>query len=328
MTAPENAIDSVSDSRSNFLVTSNSSFDTTKSLNQSAREIDQSPEQEFDIMNEYVSGSDFSGSLHPQVDTQQSGRRSNRKVVKNSKEVQDMTNSVSPSDRPNNTWTLENLETYARKRADTIYGFGRKTITQTWLFGEALSMIEVIKKKDRTWVEWIKTQNYSLSTASNAIKLFERVSFEDLESFDGMTTTELKAMLDIIKRPPVKKRHETPAPIARTEATDAATDVAPETSADQSVEGGSEHVDAGDHSAESVTVRKLTTTDYTRPSHKKNSAPEVGPSLTASEVLGRAFTLLVEVEKIGITPDCNDILTLISAKVAVLIQALNVEVAA
>jgi hypothetical protein len=145
-----------------------------------------------------------------------------------------MTNTIISSDRPDKTWTLEHLETYARKRADTIYGFGRKTITQTWLFGEALSMIEIIKKKDRTWVDWVKTQNYSLSTASNAIKLFERVSFEDLESFDGMTTTELKAMLDIIKRPPSKKRHETTAPIARTEETDESPDAAPEISADQS----------------------------------------------------------------------------------------------
>ena len=38
-------------------------------------------------------------------------------------------------------------------------------------------------------MKWVETQTFSLSTAMNAIKVFERVTFEDLKKFDGMTAT-------------------------------------------------------------------------------------------------------------------------------------------
>jgi hypothetical protein len=113
--------------------------------------------------------------------------------------------------RPDSTWTLNRLQDYAISKAIEIHNFGRRTITESWLFGESLALIRKIKKEDRTWMEWLKTQPFSPTTATNAIKLHERVGFEDLESFDGMNISDMKVMLSIIKRPPPKRR-ETPTP--------------------------------------------------------------------------------------------------------------------
>ena len=51
----------------------------------------------------------------------------------------------------------------------------------------------------------------------------------------------------------------------------------------------------------------------------KVATPEVGVSLNASELLGKAYSLLIEAEKLGITPDCIDILNKISLKTTALV---------
>jgi len=51
----------------------------------------------------------------------------------------------------------------------------------------------------------------------------------------------------------------------------------------------------------------------------KVATPEVGVSLNASELLGKAYSLLLEAEKLGITPDCIDILNKISLKTTALV---------
>ena len=53
---------------------------------------------------------------------------------------------------------------------------------------------------------------------------------------------------------------------------------------------------------------------------KKVATPEVGVTLIASELLGRAYSLLVEAEKLGLTPDCIDILNQISVKTTALVE--------
>jgi hypothetical protein len=119
---------------------------------------------------------------------------------------------VQENDLPNKSWTLEKLQGYALDRADQISSFGRKTIIHTWLFGASLACIQEIKKENRTWIDWLKSQPFSPTTAANAIKLYEKVRIEDLSRFDGMTVSDLKVMLDIIKRPPSKRQEEAPAP--------------------------------------------------------------------------------------------------------------------
>jgi len=52
---------------------------------------------------------------------------------------------IAPTNRPSKTWTVETLEKYALSRAVEIGNFGRKTLKQTWLFGEALFFIHEIK---------------------------------------------------------------------------------------------------------------------------------------------------------------------------------------
>jgi hypothetical protein len=336
MTAPMNVNDSVCDSRKNSLSPCSSSGDTGTGLGQPAREVDLGPEPEFTSMNENVtsddclcvSRNDSSETSQPLTDTPKSRRRPNRKVVKNLEEVQDMTNSISPSNRPDKAWTLETLENYARDRADEISNFGRKTIVETWLFGESLALIRNLKKEDRGWMNWVKSQPYSLSTATNAIKVYERVKFDELTLFKDMTVSDLKSALEIIKSPPPQRRRiEKAVPVSQEVLKDHTTS---EKVAD--TDSGSlpedTTVETNDEAPEKATIRKMATTDYTQPSHKKSPAPEeVGPSLTACEVLGRAFTFLVEAEKLGITPDCKALLTQISAKVAALVQALDAEVA-
>jgi len=214
-----------------------------------------------------------------------------------------MSTSIAPTNRPSKTWTLDALKKYALSRADEIGNFGRKTLVESWLFGEALSFIRESLKEKGQWMKWVETQTFSLSTATNAIKVVERVSFEDLKKFDGMTASDLKVALDIIKMPSPSKKHkeeeEKSTPNALEEATDATTDDTPEKAA----------------------VRKVTTTDYSRNGDQKTTEPEVGVALNASEVLGKAYSLLITAEQIGITPACKDILAKLSEKLSDLAAA-------
>jgi hypothetical protein len=222
-------------------------------------------------------------------------------------ETETMNDSITPADRPNKTWSLKNLENYALDRASEINNFGRKTIMETWLFGESLSLIRDIKKDTGDWINWIKTQPYSLSTATNAIKVNKRVTFDELNLFKDMTVTDMKSALLIIQSPPPQsRRRERLLPINSEEAKVETTDGAPEKAA----------------------PRKITVTDYSRVGVQKNHTPEVGASLTASEVLGQAYTLLIEAEGIGVTVDCNEILAQISSKITNLLQQINVVVLA
>ena len=58
----------------------------------------------------------------------------------------------------------------------------------------------------------------------------------------------------------------------------------------------------------------------TRGGCKKVATPEVGVSLTPAEILGKAYSLLLEAEKLGITPDCTDILNKIFSKTTALVE--------
>ena len=64
---------------------------------------------------------------------------------------------------------------------------------------------------------------------------------------------------------------------------------------------------------EKTTDRNVTKTG------NKVPRPEVGVSLIAAEILGKAYSLLLEAEKLGITPDCIDILNKISVKTTALV---------
>ena len=139
-----------------------------------------------------------------------------------------MSTSITPTNRPSKTWTLEKLEQYALSRAGEISTFGRKTLEQTWLFGEAVFFIRESLKEKGQWMKWVETQPFSLSTATNAIKAFERVTLDELKKFDGMTASDMKVALDIIKMPSPSKKHkeegEKSTPNAPEVATDTITD--------------------------------------------------------------------------------------------------------
>ncbi len=230
-----------------------------------------------------------------------------------------MNTTITTNGRPDKSWTLETLEEYALDRASEINNFGRKTIIETWLFGESLSLIREKQKEKGEWMTWVKTQPYSLSTATNSIKVYERVSFDDLNQFNDMTVTDMKSALEIIKSPPPQRRRRaTPIPTTSDVGTDHITDIAPEVANDETTEVA----------PEKTTIRKMTTTDYNRPGLEKYATSDVGASLTASEVLGKAYSLLIEAEKVGMTPGCNEVLAQISAKVTDLIQKLTVDVSA
>ena len=221
-----------------------------------------------------------------------------------------MSTSITPTNRPSKTWTLGALEKYALSRAGEISTFGRKTLEQTWLFGEALSFIRDIKKEEGQWMEFVNNQRYSMSTAMNAIKFSNRVTFDDLKKFDGMTASDLKVALDIIKMPSPSKKHqeegEKSTPNAPEKATDATTEVATQEATDATT---------GD-TPEKAAVRKVTITGPSRNGDQKTAEPEVGVALTASEVLGKAYNFLIQAENIGITPACKDILATLSAKLS------------
>jgi hypothetical protein len=238
----------------------------------------------------------------------------------NLKETQTMTTSVTSEGRPNKDWTLKNLEKYALDRVQEIHGFGRKTTVQLWLFGEALSLIRQRQKESKTWMDWVKTQPYSLTTATNAIKFWERIGFDDLQSYDGMSLSDLKAVLDIIKLPPVpKRRKQTPVLPTTEQAIDQTTGNAPEAT-DQTTdapEATDESTDAPNKAAE----RKVTTTDYSQKG-RKSEEPKVGPDLTAAEMLGQALNMLIAAEEIGVSQDCSGILTELATKIGALLQTI------
>lgn len=228
--------------------------------------------------------------------------------------------------RPDSTWSLERLEEYALARAETIAGFGRRTISETWLLGESLSLIQNMKKKEGAWIDWVKTQNFSLSTATNAIKLYERIAYHDLESCNGMTVSDLKASLDIIKRPPVKKRNSTVAtPSVGAKAGEQPSTIPFSQRTDSDVPD-SVTVETAGISPERANGR-VTVTDYSR-NGRKTAEPVVGADLTTSEVLGQILNQLLTAERLGITPDCSDLLDEIEAKIAFLKQGIAAVVSA
>jgi hypothetical protein len=196
-------------------------------------------------------------------------------------------NMIPAAARPDNTWNLKTLESYALERATEVADFGRKTLTQIWLFGSALSLIEKIKKEEKTWMKWVKTQPYSLSSAAHSIQIFKRVPFEELDAFNGMTTNETMIILDILKKsPPKKLRKQTPAATS------------PDVANAPDAQDGSPDQSNDDAPEQAATERKVTVTDYSRNSSRKNAEPEVGATLTASEVLGQVLNSTAE-ERVG-----------------------------
>ena len=89
-------------------------------------------------------------------------------------------------------------------------------------------------------------------------------------------------------------------------ATDTITDDNPEKATDATT----------DDAPKKAAVRKVTTTDYSRNGDQKTTEPAVGVALNASEVLGKAYSLLITAEQIGITPACTDILAKLSEKLS------------
>jgi hypothetical protein len=190
---------------------------------------------------------------------------------------------LSDADRPNTTWTLKKLENYALERATEVADFGRKTLKQIWLFGSALSLIEKIKKEEKTWMKWVKTQPYSLSTATHAIELSRRLIFTELDAFNGMTTNETMIILDILKKsPPKKLRKQTPAATTQ------------EQSSAPNAQDGSPDQSNDDAPEQAATEQKVTITDYSQKRSRKNAEPVVGATLTASEVLGQVLNSTAE----------------------------------
>ena len=269
-----------------------------------------------------------------QPDTTKRAISPSERLVKTSKGDPKMNNAFdSTLARPDSTWTLDRLQEYALARANQISSWGRKTLVETWLFGSALALIRDKQKQEGKWMEWLKTQRISPPTATNAIKLSERISFEDLESCEGMTVSDLKAALDIIKQPPAKKRGK---PVntstAHQQDADQPSTIPISQATNASVLDSSTTVTTKDASLAPATEKSapeqanghVTTTDYSRKDRRKRDELMVGANLTASEVLGQAFNLLLEAEKQGITPDCSDILNDLAAKVAALIQSSSV----
>jgi ParB-like chromosome segregation protein Spo0J len=73
-----------------------------------------------------------------------------------------------------------------------------------------------------------------------------------------------------------------------------------------------------DQTAEDAT-EKAADRKVTKTGHRV-ATPVVGVSLIAAELLGKAYSLLIEAEKLGITPDCIDILNKISVKTTALVE--------
>jgi hypothetical protein len=227
---------------------------------------------------------------------------------------------VQENDHPSKAWTLEKLEGYALDRADQISTFGRKTIIHTWLFGASLALIREIMKENRRWIDWLKTQPYSPTTAMNAIKLHERVSLKDLSKFDGMGVSDLKVALDIIKRPPPKRRQEEPTPPTPQRADDQTTAATAKKCGKDVAPHRHLKVVAGD-----TQVEEQTDTDETDLDQPQDSAapetpatePEAAPStqsptstttpILALEYLHRINVKLEELERDlkGVKPDAH-----------------------
>ena len=218
---------------------------------------------------------------------------------------------IAPTNRPSKSWTLEKLEKYALSRVAEIGNFGRKTLEQTWLFGEALFFIRESLKEKGQWMKWVETQTYSLSTATNAIKICARVTLDELKKFNRMTASDMKVALDIIKMPPAprKRQEEKSTPNAPEKATDTTTGDTPEKAAKLDAE-----------------VKGVSTRKCDKPVAQQNApaaqplTPEATiPLMTAMEYLHKINLKLEELERglVGVTPD-DHLLSLINQAIATL----------
>jgi len=218
---------------------------------------------------------------------------------------------IAPINRPSKSWTLDALKKYALSRAVEIGNFGRKTLEQTWLFGEALFFIRDYLKEKGQWMKWVETQTFSLSTAMNAIKVFERVTLDELKKFDRMTSSDMKVALDIIKMPPapMKRQEEKSTPNAPEKATDTTTGDTPEKAAKPDAE------------VKGVSTKKCDkqVAQQNAPAAQPLTPEATIPLMTAMEYLHKINLKLEELERglVGVTPD-DHVLNLINQAIATL----------
>ena len=284
-----------SPSRSDVSVRSSAVANTGEVNGEPTKEVDGNKEEIHSVTNhtapideKCVSRNDPLRTSCFDSDTNVGHRWPASKSISKSQETKTVLNSITATDRPSDNWSLEELESYALDRATEICNFRRRTLVETWLFGESLALIRNLKKEDRGWMNWVKTQPYSLSTAMNAIKLYERIIFDELDLFKDMTVSDMKSALEIIKKPiPQKRRQKSAASSASEMTNDLSSQDVPQKS---EVDLQAATVDAP--------VRKEIITDYTRKGLQENPARHVGPTLTAAEILGRAFNLLIEAESV------------------------------
>lgn|GEM_PF-3543975 len=179
---------------------------------------------------------------------------------------------------------------------------------QIFRSGHALAIARQKVKSERwgEWGRWQEEHNLKRTTAWEAIQLYERAGSE--EAIANLTPSQAKRRFGIGTPPRVDTEEsvESENHNGKTytyKPKPAVSVVTPQKEKDQTTE------DAPEKAAD----WKVTKTG------NKVATPMVGVSLNASELLGKAYSLLIEAEKLGITPDCIDILNKISLKTTALV---------
>ena len=200
---------------------------------------------------------------------------------------------------PDESWDLDRLGIYAatglseasRLEREFIQ-LGRRSTIQIFRAGRALSIAER-KVKWGEWGRWLVEHNIKRTTAWEAIQLYERAGSE--EAIANLTPSQAKRRCGIGSPP----RADT-----------------------------EESAESENHNGKTYHYKPKPAVSVENPQEAKDqvtktgnkvATPEVGVSLNASELLGKAYSLLIEAEKLGITPDCIDILNKIFLKTTALV---------
>lgn len=89
--------------------------------------------------------------------------------------------------RPKASWSVEELTTYVKERLgearrlnQEALGLRRKSAVEVYEAGSALKLIKQKLKLEKTWKSWVAENELKFSTVSEAIRLFEKSTPDEI----------------------------------------------------------------------------------------------------------------------------------------------------
>lgn len=108
---------------------------------------------------------------------------------------------------PSSDWSLEDLAAYVQARQNGLAALAKKSTVEVFKAGHALS---IVKAKVPGYMNWLKENQIKVTTAWEAVTLFEKAGSE--EAIKGLTLTQAKKHFGVIRPRKDKAAKKVPPP--------------------------------------------------------------------------------------------------------------------